>query len=488
MTSQSINPFSVFQPDEFKFGEDLPWTLTRSERAKWKIGDTDFLWGSAWRMLLPLMRRTGINEIMVRGVDRVYVETRDGFHHTSLNFDPNSPPPAGWPSDYRRPTADDLLAGLQRIHSATESKTFWSQRQQLADVLVEANLEDGSRLMGVGPPCTVDGQIFFNIRRFSAEPFTFDDFIRFGSITPELRDVLVMALEAECSMVFAAGTGAGKTTLLQTVIEQITPEKVILTIEDTPELQVAHILHGGLKTRPRAGGSPDDFQVVTMTHLLKASLRMRPDWIICGEIRDSADPTNSPADAFLNAIQTGHNGACTLHAHDGYGAFLRLQTMLANARPNAKEESIRMAIGESIRLVVVLERVKETIHDDQGNPVQRVRRRVKEVVECLGSDGRDYFMNPLFRTRITQKAYVASDGDVRMYAHRQLEQVGIPFFGLELDERGVALPDWWQAAKFEHASKIAMKGRAAYASDLLGPAIALGAQPRLTEGSLVRAD
>lgn len=479
MPVQQFNPFQVFKAEEFRFGEDLPWTLARSERAKWKLGDTEFLWNSAWRMLLPLMRRTGINEIMVRGVDRIYVETRDGFFHTSLNFDPNLPAPMGWPADYRRPTSEDLLAGLQRIHSATESKTFWSQRQQLEDVLVEANLEDGSRLMGVGPPCTVDGQVFFNIRRFSAEPFTFDDFIRFGSITPELRDVLVMALEAECSMVFAAGTGAGKTTLLQTVLEAITPEKVILTIEDTPELQVDHILLGGLKTRPKAGGSPDNFQVVTMTHLLKASLRMRPDWIICGEIRDSADPTNSPADAFLNAIQTGHNGACTLHAHDGYGAFLRLQTMLANARPNAKEESIRMAIGESIRLVVVLERVKETILDDRGAPAHKVRRRVKEVVECLGSDGKDYFMNPLFRTRITQKAYVTPEGEVRMYAFRLLEQVGIPFFGLELDERGAKLPDWWAAAKFEHASKIAMKGRAAYASDLLGTAVATGAIARL---------
>ena len=113
MSVQVFNPFNTFRPEEFELGPDLPWTVTRSERAKWRIGDTEFLWGSAWRMLLPLMRRGGINEIMVRGADRIFVETRDGFFHTSLTFDPDGPGPVGWPAAFRRPTVDDLLAGMR---------------------------------------------------------------------------------------------------------------------------------------------------------------------------------------------------------------------------------------------------------------------------------------------------------------------------------------------------------------------------------------
>jgi hypothetical protein len=272
---------------------------------------------------------------------------------------------------------------------------------------------------------------------------------------------------------------------LQTTLNEISDDQVILTIEDTPELQLSSFLGGGLKTRPKAGGTSDEFQVVNMTSLLKASLRMRPNWIVCGEIRDSSDPNNSPADTFISSIQSDHRGACTIHAPDGYGAFMRFQAMLANARPSAKEESIRMALGESIRLVVVLERVNETILDERGNQVLVTRRRVKEMMECLGSDGHDYFMNPLFRTRMTQKPFVDPAGNFHTFPFRHLEMVGIPFFGLELEDIGHPMPSWWVRAKVEHASKLRPVGRAAYASDLLGAA-QVGAEPFVSGHSLDR--
>jgi len=471
------NPFLAFSPDEFEFGEDLPWLAARSERAKWDLRDTRYLWGSAWKMILPLMRRPGINEILVRGTNRILVETRDGMFQTSLNFDPNMPAPAGWPESERRPGFEDLLGGLERVHTATENKPFWTPKGPLGDVISEANLEDGSRLQGVAPPCVVAGSVAFNIRRFNPIPFTFEDYIEMGTLTREVVDVLRLAIEGNCSFVVASGTGTGKTSFLQTALTLVPLEKVILTIEDTPELVVDHWLASGLKTRSRAASAGPDFQVVTMASLINTAKRLRPDWIVCGEIRDSSDPNNSPAEAFLSAVQSGHAGACTIHADDSYLAFGNLQRMLANARPSAKDASLKMAIGESVRLAVIMERVTESVLAENGDRIQRARRRVSEVVECLGSDGNEFFLNPLFKTRIKLKAYQYG-GEEITFPERRLEQVGIPFFGLELEDQGAKLPPWWEGAKFEHASKIQKVGRAAHNSALLSVARATAA-PRL---------
>jgi len=455
------NPFRHFEPWEFEFGEDIGWTLAQSDRAKWSLRDTQVLWGSFWKMLLPLMRRDGITEIFIRDVDRILVETRDGWFRTSLNFDPDMPAPIGWPESAKRPDVTDLLTGLGRIHSSTEKKPFWSAKAPMGDVRVEGNLEDGSRLCGLGAPCVVGAPVAINIRRFSPSPFSLADFVRFGSMPQEAADCIRMAVQADCSMVVSAGTGAGKTTLLQAAMEMIPQEKVPLTIEDTPELQIGHWLASGFRTRAKAGGGGEDFQEVGLDDLLEVALRARPDWIICGEIRDPKS-----ADQFVHAISSGHSGACTLHAHDAFGSLQRLLAMLSSARTSTKEDSLRMDIGEAIRLIVVLERVGESQISDSGDRVQRTRRRVKEIVEVLGAENGAYVLNPLFRTRIRMRRFAHGGASVE-FPERYLEQVGIPFFGLEIQDRGVAMPDWWEEAKFQHVSKIPQKGRVALAPDLL---------------------
>lgn len=473
-TVQRHNPFLRFSPEEFEFGEDLPWLNTRSDRAKWDLRGTRYLWGSAWKMLLPLMRRPGINEIIVRGPNRILVESREGMFLTSLNFDPNMPAPPGWPESERRPTFEDLLGGLERVHTATENKPFWTTKNAMGDARTEGSLEDGSRLSGGGPPIVVGGTVSFNIRRFNPVPFTFEDYIEFGTLTREVVDVLRMAIEMNCSFVIGSGAGTGKTSMLQTILTLVPFEKVILTVEDTPELKVDHWLASGLLTRSRAAGADDEFQVSTMSDLINLAKRLRSDWIICGDIRDNPDPNNSPAEAFMSAIQSGLAGGCTMNADDSYQAFLQLQKMLSTARPSAKENSLRLSISQCVRLVVIMERVDESYLAENGDRCLRTRRRISEIVECLGSDGEEYFLNPLFKTKIKTKFYKYG-GEEIAFPERYLEMVGIPFFGLELEDRCGKLPHWWEGAKFEHASKIQKVGRAAHNSELLSIAKATAA-------------
>lgn len=321
----AIDPtFQVFEPWEFEPGPDIPWIIEQSERSKWSPGATQFLWCSAWKMLLPLMRRKGVSEIIVKGPKAVWVQSSTGMILTSLNFDPDLPVPTGWPCGARRPDESDLLAGLNRIHTCVEQRPLWSPGNPLGDVAVEANLEDGSRLQGWCPPLTVDSTTTFNIRRFSSVKLGRDDFIACRSLTAEAWDVLRMAIQAHCPFLVVAGTGAGKTTLLEAMAGEIPEWEIPITIEDTPELKIVHPLYRGFRTRPMIA-SGGDFRDESMKSLLKRALRALPDWIIVGEIRDSPDPSLSAADAFMEAIASGHYGAATLHAHDDFGALTRME-------------------------------------------------------------------------------------------------------------------------------------------------------------------
>lgn len=461
MISPASSSFRRFSPHEFEFGEDLPWLHERSDRASWDLITTKILWSSAWRMLLPLMRRPGITEIMIRGANRIFVETQEGFHLTTLTFDPNQPAPIGWPEGAKRPKQQDLLDGLARIYEATEKRKFWAPNNPMGDVRAECCLEDGSRLQGEAPAISVNGEVAINIRRFSPVPYTMDDLIAFQSLTPEAADVIRMAVRSGSSMMVVAGCGAGKTAMLQIAIDTIPSEKVPLTLEDTPELRLEHWLGSGFRTRPRASGAQADFQEIRYKEMFEIAMRSRPDWIISGEIRDA-----DGAAQFIKAINSGHAGMTTFHAHDAFGALQQMQAMLAEVRSTVREESLRTAIGEAIRLIVVMERVGEFALADSGEKVQKTRRRVKEIVEILGSDGRDYFINPLFRTKVRTQSYRYGNQEM-LFPERYLEQVGIPFFGMELKAQGESMPDWWENAQFQFVSQIPVQGRVALTKDVL---------------------
>jgi pilus assembly protein CpaF len=424
------------------------------------------------------MRRDTVNEIIVRGPDYVWVETGDGLIKTSLNFNTsNLGLPPGYPecAPFEYPNPAMLLAGLKFIHSGLTSRTIWGELpagEPLGDVHIEGNLEDGSRLMALLTPVSANRGIIMNIRRFRLSRLEPEDFIRFGSLTLEAVDTLKLAMAAHASFLVAAGTGCGKTTLLEMMMRFIPEDtELVFTVEDTAELRSDHPLWGGFIVREKPADAPSTFQELQMVHGLKAALRARPDWIIAGEIRDSVDPQNSPADVFINAISSGHAGACTLHAGGAYEAMTRLENMLRNARPSSKDESIRGAIGEAVRMVVVLSRFQEETITATGAKIRRPKRMAESITEILGSNGHTYIMNPLFKAKASIQKIETEEGEITKQT-MNLEQVGIPLFGLELKDRGYAeMPTWWEEAQMQFIKKINREeGRGAQALDLLNMA------------------
>ena len=469
--------FQNFQPWEFELeGDDLPWAShDNRERARWSMQTTISLWKGAWRVLLPLMRREDVNEVLIRGNDHVWVETRDGLLKTALHFNTDKhglPPgyPARGPVEW--PCPGNLVAGLKFIHGGLTGRQIWGEPpigSLMGDVHVEGNLEDGSRLMALLSPVSANRRVILNIRRFRQNKLEREDFIRYRSLTTEACDILQMAIAGHASFLVAAGTGCGKTTLLEMMARGIPIHEVPFTVEDTPELRLEdHPLWGGFRCRERPANPPEDFQHMHMVHGLQAALRARPDWIIAGEIRDSPDPQNSPADVFINAIQSGHAGACTIHAGGAFETMTRLESMLRNARPNSRDESIRMTIGETVRLVIVLNRVWEEVIAKDGSRLMRPRRMAESITEVLGSNGRSYIMNPLFKAKARREEIRTDVGPMHRMT-QDLEQVGIPLFGLELKDRGMyEMPSWWNEAQYEFAGKINREeGRGAQALDLL---------------------
>jgi len=465
---RQVDPtFQEFQQWEFEPGPDLPWLNEQAKFAKWNREVSESLWLSRWRMLLPLMRRKGITEIILFGHEKIEVETRDGIYTTSLNFDRDQRVPAGWKEAWHRPGPEDLAMGLNVIQRETVAREVWQKGRETQDVLIEAQLEDGSRIEALMPPCSTESMIVCNIRRFAPVKFSRYDFIGLGSFTERAADVMEMAVQAKATLLVGAETGAGKTTLLEYLLSTIPKHDFPLTIEDTPELQVDHPRHRGLKTRERMHGLDPNtvFQELYTADLLRVSLRLRPDWIIVGEIRD-AGVQRSVADAFVNACQTGHAGAATIHADSPYGAMTRLESMLRAARPNMNDEALRVTLGDTVRFLIILKKMRATAFTADGVEKEVVLRRVLEIAECLGSDGHKYHLNPLFATRFREKEFVTALG-VRTAMWPQLEQVGIPFFGLELEDKGYDMPEWWYESKLEFMERIPRVGIVAHRESLL---------------------
>lgn len=459
--------FQRFDPWEFEAGPDLPWLCEQAKFAKWSREVSESLWLARWRMLLPLMRRKGVTEIILFGHERIDVETRDGIYSTSLNFDRDQPTPEGWNKSWHRPGPEDLAAGLNVIQREIVGREIWTKGREALDVQIEAQLEDGSRLEALMPPCSTNSNIVCNIRRFAPVKYRRYDFIGLESFTERAADVMEMGVQSKSTLMVGAETGAGKTTLLEYLLSTIPKQDYPLTIEDTPELQVEHPRHRGLKTRERLHGlNPNEtFQEMYTADLLRASLRLRPDWIIVGEIRD-AGVQRSVADAFVNACQTGHAGAATIHADSPYGAMTRLESMLRAARPNMNDEALRVTLGDTVRLLIILKKMRATAFTPEGVEREVMLRRVLEISECLGSDGHKYFLNPIFATRFREKSFTTAAG-VKSAAWPYLDQVGLPFFGLELEDKGYEMPDWWYEAKLEFLSKIPKVGIAAHREFLL---------------------
>jgi pilus assembly protein CpaF len=325
--------------------------LSRPERARLFEQITAEILGLG--PLQPLLEDDTITEIMVNGAKNVYVERKGKLHRVPVTFESN---------EHVMRIIDRIVAPLGR--RIDESSPY-----------VDARLTDGSRVNAVIPPISLVGPVL-TIRKFSKNPITIEQLIQFGSISPEAVQFLKACVEARLNIVISGGTGSGKTTLLNVLSSFIPADERILTIENAAELQLRQEHVVTLESRPP---NIEGRGEITIRHLVMNALRMRPERIIVGEIRDEA------ALDMLQAMNTGHDGSMTtLHSNGPRDTLSRLETMTLMAGMDLPSRAIREQISSAINLVVHQERQRDGT------------RKVVNITEVSGMEGDVITLTDLF--------------------------------------------------------------------------------------------
>ena len=303
--------------------------------------------------LEPLLADETVNDIMVNGPQQVYVERKGKLELTDIRFRDNA----------------HVMNIAQRI------VTRVGRRVDETCPIADARLPDGSRVNIIAPPLAIDG-CSISIRKFSKKSITLDVMIRQRNMAENLGKVLKIAAACRLNVVISGGTGSGKTTMLNAMSHLIDPAERVVTIEDAAELQLQqpHVVR--LETRPpNLEGTGE----ITMRDLVKNALRMRPDRIICGEVR------GAEALDMLQAMNTGHDGSmCTLHANNPREALTRMENMIGMASVNLPSKAVRTQITGAVNLIVQIQRMRDGI------------RRVTHVTEVIGMEGEVITTQDLF--------------------------------------------------------------------------------------------
>jgi pilus assembly protein CpaF len=275
-----------------------------------------------------LLADPAVEEVMVNGPDRVFVERGGRIEQTAIAFADE---------EQLRNAIERILAPLGR-------------RVDELSPMVDARLADGSRVNVVIPPLAIDGPAI-SIRRFGAERPGPDRLVELGTLDPGQRQRLEEAVRARRSILVSGGTGSGKTTLLNALSSFLAPEERVVTIEDAAELrlQQPHVVR--LESRPAGVEGRGE---VTIRDLLRNALRMRPDRIVIGEVR------GPEALDLLTALNTGHDGALsTVHANSPRDAIARLETLALMAGVGLPHEAIAEQVRRGIDLLVHLQRMPD---------------------------------------------------------------------------------------------------------------------------------
>lgn len=303
--------------------------------------------------LQPLLEDDTITEIMVNGSKNIYIERKGKIHRVPVTFENN---------EHVLRIIDRIVAPLGR-------------RIDEASPYVDARLPDGSRVNAVIPPVSLVGPVL-TIRKFARNPITVEQLIQFGSITQEALQFLKACVESRLNIVISGGTGSGKTTFLNIMSAFIPGDERIVTIENAAELQLRQEHVVTLESRPP---NIEGRGEITIRNLVINALRMRPDRIIVGEIRDEA------AIDMLQAMNTGHDGSMTtLHSNGPRDTLSRLETMTLMAGMDLPSRAIREQVSSAIDLVVHQSRMRDGT------------RKIVNITEVSGMEGDVITMTDLF--------------------------------------------------------------------------------------------
>ncbi|MCM3739535.1 CpaF family protein [Oceanobacillus luteolus] len=304
--------------------------------------------------LQPLLDDPSITEIMVNNHEEIFIERDGQVTRTDVAF------------ENRQKLEDTIQTIVSKVNRVVNESS----------PIADARLEDGSRVNVVLPPIALRGPAM-TIRKFPQNPLTMKDLIKFGALDEEVADFLQHLVEAKYNIFIGGGTGSGKTTFLNVLSNFIPPDERLISIEDSAELQIRNIPNLiSLETRnPNTEGKGE----VSIKDLIKASLRMRPNRIIVGEVR------GEEALDMLQAMNTGHDGSLsTGHANSIVDMLSRLETMVLSAA-ELPLEAIRQQISSAIDIMVHLSRFRD--HS----------RRVVEISEVRGMENGKIITAPLYK-------------------------------------------------------------------------------------------
>jgi pilus assembly protein CpaF len=323
-------------------GEAVPLSFAERERLSREILDEIFGLGP----LEPLLKDPTVSDILVNRFDRVYIERSGKLELTSYAFKDNA----------------HLMQIIERIVSRV------GRRVDESSPMVDARLQDGSRVNAIIPPLAIDGPCL-SIRRFGRDPITARQMIENLTLTEPMLELLSAMVKGRLNILVSGGTGAGKTTILNVLSGYIPNSDRIVTIEDAAELQLKqeHVVR--LETRPP---NIEGKGAVRQRQLVINSLRMRPDRIVVGEVR------GEEAFDMLQAMNTGHEGSLTtVHANSPRDALARVENMVSMANLSIPERAVRAQIASAIHAVIQVARLSDGT------------RKVITVSEVTGLNGDD---------------------------------------------------------------------------------------------------
>ena len=305
-------------------------------------------------VLEPYLQDEHVTEIMVVGSEKIFVERDGRLLRTKDHFRDDH----------------EVLRVIEQIVAPT------NRMVNEASPIVDSRLPDGSRVHIILPPVSLEGPVI-TIRKFTEGGMTMEKLIAYGEFPPQLCGVLSAFVQSRMSILVSGATNSGKSSLINALAEYISPSERIITIEDSAELWFRHI--DNLVRLETRNANVEGENEITMNHLIKASLRMRPDRVVVGEVR------GSEAGALIHAMNTGHPGSfSSIHANSCRDGLRRLETMVLMGESSLSLTAVQGLIAASMDILIHLARLPDG------------KRKIVEITEMTGRKGEEYELNPLF--------------------------------------------------------------------------------------------